>query len=145
MGGLPAVNKVRFGRFVARVLADARDRGLTQHQIAKVTGVGVSTFHRWQNGDYREAPELERVRAFCAGLGVSSAEAMSALGMDEARDTPEPEPPLDPDVRIILRALADPNVSDEQKRVIRGLLRMLAQQASGPRRQPQGALGDEVG
>jgi transcriptional regulator with XRE-family HTH domain len=118
---------------------------MTDRDIHQATGVSTSTFHRWQGGQFVKTPGLEVVRAFCHGLGVPETEALIALGMTGQRDSPEPEPPLDPDVRIILRALADPNVSDEQKRVIRGLLRMLAQQASGPRRQPQGALGDGVG
>lgn len=101
---------------------------MTHQQVAKATGVGASTFHRWQRGDFKEAPELDRVRAFCAGLGVSPVEALAALGVNEARDNPEPDPPMPPEVIAILRRLADPNVSARDKLVIREMLRMLAGQ-----------------
>lgn len=130
MSGIPAVNRVRFSRWVERVLADARSRGMTHLQVAKATGVGTSTFHRWQRGDYKEAPELDKLRAFCTGLGASTAEAYAALGITDDRDAREPEPRLDPDVKIILRTLADPNVPEREKVIIRGMLELLAQQAA---------------
>jgi transcriptional regulator with XRE-family HTH domain len=114
------VSRVRFARWVARVLAEARGRGLTDRVIAEKTGVGMSTFHRWARG------EIGRIRAFCAGLGVPARDALAALGMADGRDNPEPAPAMDPDVRRILRALADPNVSDQDKLVIREMLRMIA-------------------
>lgn len=123
----PDVNRVRFSRFVARLLADARSRNMTDRDIAKATGVNPSTFHRWQRGDINGAPSIGRVRAFCVGLGVNPRAALLALGLDEGRDSPEPEPALDPDFRMILRALADPNTPDSDKAVIREMLRMLAQ------------------
>jgi transcriptional regulator with XRE-family HTH domain len=113
---------------VARVLESAAERGLTNAEIAKVTGVGTSTFHRWRRGDYKEAPELARVRAFCEGLGVPVSEAFAALGVSDRRDTPEPEPALDPDIRIVLRALSDPEVSAHDKAVIRQMIKMMADQ-----------------
>lgn len=123
-----AVGRQRFSRFVARVLEDARSRGMTDVEIAKVSGVGASTFHRWRRGEFREAPELDRVLSFCRGLGVQTSEALAALGLGERRESLAPEPPMDPNVRTILRALADPNVSPEDKRVIRELLAMIARQ-----------------
>jgi len=104
---------------------------MTDQDIARVTGVGASTFHRWQRGQFTRAPELDRVRAFCAGLGVPATAALLALGMTEGRDEPEPEPVVDPDVRRILRALADPNVSDQDKLVIREMLKMIARRTPG--------------
>lgn len=135
MATAPDVSRVRFARFVARVLDDARDRGLTDKDIAERTGVGASTFHRWQRGDFARAPEIGRVRAFCAGLGVPARDALRALGIEEGRDDPEPEPAMDPDVRRVLRALADPNVSDQEKLVIREMLKMIARRPSGASRQ----------
>lgn len=120
------VNRQRFARFVARVLADARDRGMTDSDIAKATGVGSSTFHRWQAGNFRKRPELEKIKTFCEGLGVPVRAAMLALGIEDGRDETAPEPALDPDVRRILRALADPGRPDEEKRVIREMLKMIA-------------------
>lgn len=125
----PDVSRVRFSRFVARVLADARDRGMTDRDIAAATGVGASTFHRWQAGKFTTAPDLDKVRAFCAGLGVPPEAALLALGLAPGRDDPEPEPAIEPDVRRILRTLADPNVPDVRKIAIRGMLRLVAREA----------------
>lgn len=141
LDGVPApdVNRARFARFVARVLADAHDRGLTDRDIEAATGVGSSTFHRWQTARFARSPSIEKVRAFCAGLGVNPRAALLALGLDEGRDSPEPEPAIEPDVRTVLRALADPNTSESDKTVIRAMLRMLAQRVrSTPTSTPTG-------
>lgn len=102
---------------------------MTDKDIAEATGIGPSTFHRWRRGAGKELPELEKVLAFCAGLGVPEAGALAALGLTPQRDNPEPEPPLPPEVRTILRRLADPNVPQSDKLVIREMLKMLAEQA----------------
>lgn len=103
---------------------------MTDKDIAQATGIGASTFHRWRRGDGRELPELEKVIAFCEGLGVSVTGAMTALGLNPAaRDNPQPEPPIPPEVRKILRTLADPNVPDGDKLVLREMLKMLAERA----------------
>jgi transcriptional regulator with XRE-family HTH domain len=120
---------MRFAQFVARTLAGARDRGMTDRDIHAATGVPPSTFHRWQKGQVATAPDLDKVKRFCEGLGVSVTAAMTALGLAPGRDTTEPEPPLPPEIRTILRRLADPNVPESDKLVIREMLRMLAQQA----------------
>jgi hypothetical protein len=124
---------MRFARWVDRVVTAARNRGMTDDDIHGATGVGPSTFHRWRRGDFTRAPELTRLRAFCAGLGEDPNEAMTALGIRPGTDNPEPEPPLPPEVRTILRALADPNVPNERKLVIREMLMMLANQARSAR------------
>ena len=103
---------------------------MTDKDIARATGIGASTFHRWRRGDGRELPEIEKVTAFCQGLGVSVDDAMAALGGRRAvRDNPQPEPPLPPEVKTILRTLADPNVRDGDKVVLREMLLMLAERA----------------
>lgn len=130
----PEVNRQRFARFVARVLNDARDRGMTDRDIETATGVGASTFHRWQRGQFSTNPDIGRVTAFCEGLGIPTRSALLALGAEDARDDPAPEPAIDPDVRKILRALADPNVSDTDKLVIRETLKMLANRVTFARR-----------
>lgn len=133
----PDVNRARFSRFVDRVLREARGRGMTDTDIAKATGVGPSTFHRWRRGDFSGSPALDRVRAFCSGLGVPARAAMLALGVDDGRDDPSPEPLIEPDVQAILRRLADPGVGDEEKQAIRQVLRMLAQRPGPTTRAPQ--------
>jgi len=100
---------------------------MTDRDIAAATGVNPSTFHRWQRGDFR-APGIDKVRAFCAGLDIPPQAALLALGLTEGRTNPEPEPTIEPDIRTILRRLADPNVPEDHKQAMRTVLRMLAQQ-----------------
>ena len=128
------VIRARFAAFVRRALVSARDRGMTDREIAKRTGLAPSTFHRWQRGQGREMPEVEKVRAFCEGTGASIDEAMAALGMSERRNYRSPEPPMPPELRVIMRRLADPNVAASEKLVIREMLKMLAERAE--RRRP---------
>lgn len=121
----PKVARARFAAFVRRSLMAARDRGMTDRQIAKETDIAASTFHRWQRGEGRELPELEKVRAFCEGTGASFADAMVALGMAPGRQPTEPEPPMPPEIRNIMRLLADPNVPDKDKVFLSETLKML--------------------
>lgn len=125
------VNRARFSRFIAWALTSARTRGMTDRDIVEATGVAASTFHRWQRADFKEAPEIERVRRFCEGLGVPVAGALVALGVTEGRDQAEPEPAIPPDVQRILRALADPHVPTDEKLIIREMLRMIAARIRG--------------
>lgn len=118
--------RVRFSRFVERALNGARIRGMTDKDIQAATGIMPSTFHRWRRGDLRTTPDIGKVRAFCTGLGVSVDEALAALGMTPERDNPAPEPPMDPDLLLILRRLADPNTPAAEKVFIKESLRMLA-------------------
>lgn len=141
-GVIAPVSRARFARFVAHALAAARDRGMTDKDIAAATGIGTSTFHRWQRGEFSTAPDLSRVRAFCEGLGVSTSEALAALGMSERQQRPSPEPPMDPDVLIVLRALADPNVPADEKRMIRDMISMIADRHRRPRRRKD--IGEEA-
>ncbi len=137
-GEVNPLDKVRFSRWVGSALGRARARGLTDDDIADLTGVGASTFHRWRRGEFTRAPELARIRHFCKGLGENLDDALTALGMRPGRDNPEPEPPLPREVKIILRALGDPNKPDAEKVVIREMLLMLAARAEAtePRRRP---------
>ncbi|MEW2442826.1 helix-turn-helix domain-containing protein [Micromonospora marina] len=125
----PDVARARFAQFVARALAGARERGMTDTAIHKATGIPPATFHRWQKGDFKTAPDIEKVRQFCAGIGVSPAGALAAFGLSPERDNPEPEPPLPPEVRKILRALADPATPEADKLVLREFLKMAAERA----------------
>lgn len=140
-GVIAPVSRARFARFVAHALAAARDRGMTDKDIAAATGIGTSTFHRWQRGEFATAPDLSRVRAFCEGLGVSTREALAALGMSERQPT-APEPPMDPDVLTVLRALADPNVPADEKRMIRDMIGMIADRHRRPRRRK--SIGEDA-
>ncbi len=129
-----ALIRVRFAHFVERALASARSAGMTDKAIEAATGVRSSTFHRWRRGEVQTMPGIDKVAAFCAGIGVDVADAMTALGITGQRDNPEPEPALDPDLQLILRQLADPNVPEPEKVFIRESLRMLAERAGRGRR-----------
>jgi len=133
MSPVPDVNRARFAAFVSRVLTDARARGLTDQDIAKSTRVGTSTFHRWKNGEFRTLPDIENVQRFCDGLGVSAQEALDAMGVTSSRSTQAPEPVLEPEVRIIQRALVDPSVTAERKAAVREMLRLIATGLKGGR------------
>lgn len=116
------VDRVRFSRFVDRALAAAHAKGMTSVQIEEATGIRASTYHRWRRGEV--APTIDKVRQFCAGLGIPANEALAALGVGP-RSEPEPTP-MDPDIVILLRKLSDPATNPETKTYIRRTLRALA-------------------
>lgn len=107
------VARANFSVFVKRALREARSQGLTDDKIVRLTGVGDSTFHKWAKGD-GGLPKLAKVQAFCAGLDIPLKRALAALGMDDARE-PTPESPLDPDIKRLAKAFADPNVAEVDK------------------------------
>lgn len=121
----PAVARARFSRFIARALADARERGMTDKDIHRATGITPSTFHRWQGND-GGLPKWEKVAAFCTGLDIPLSAAAVVLGISDTVREPEPEPTDDPDLRRLGRLLRDPNVSEAEKLAIRHTIRMLA-------------------
>jgi hypothetical protein len=123
----PAVARARFAAFVDRALDNARAQGLTDREIQRRSGVATSTFHRWRSAEGRSLPKLPQVRAFVGAVGASLDEAMRVLGMTDAEPEPTAEPPLPRDVRVILRRLADPNTSEEERKFIRMTLAMLAE------------------
>lgn len=120
------LRRVRFSRFMERVLGAAKDRGMTVKQIEEATKVSKSTFYRWRDGTF--FPKTDELRRFCKGMGVPIAEAYAALGWEEVEtERAAPEPIItDPDLRSVLRTLNDPNVSPADKLRIRRMLRALA-------------------
>lgn len=130
-----AADRIRFARFIARALDDARARGMTDTQITKATGISGTTYYRWRNG--QTAPTVDKVKQFCAGLGIPAREALAALGAAE-RTTDAPEPIVDPDILALLRKLQDPNTNDETKTYIRATLKLLADMPAQPRRRKTG-------
>jgi transcriptional regulator with XRE-family HTH domain len=119
------MDRQAFARFVRRAVDDAKNRrGWTVTRLATETGVGRSTLFRWLAGDCQEFPELANVRSFCDALDIPVAAAFAALGMQSEA---EADPDAQDDVRKILSRLADPGVPATDKRVIRDMLRYLAQ------------------
>lgn len=121
----PQVARARFAHFVERALRDARDRGMTDMDIKAATGIGPSTFHRWQSTK-GGLPEIDKVVAFCIGLDIPVGAATAALGITESTRQPTQESPLDPDLKRLARILVDPNVPEAEKQAIRHTIRMLA-------------------
>lgn len=119
--------RANFAQFIQRALDAARTRGMTDETVKNATGVGPSTFHRWRRGDWgTEWPKLQQVIDFCDGLGLPEEDAFAALGLRSERGRTAPPAPLDPDVREVMRRLADPNVSKDEKAAIRLMFRSLA-------------------
>ncbi|TDB77218.1 XRE family transcriptional regulator [Micromonospora sp. KC721] len=109
-------------------------RAWTGTEVSRRTGVSRQTINRWVRGDWASDPEVDRVVAFCEGLGLNPATAFAALGWDRtaaSRDVPD-SPPMDPDVEALLRRLVDPNVSDTEKFHIRETIRYLAYRPTLP-------------
>lgn len=80
---------------------------------------------------------MDKVRQFCAGLGVSPKEALAALGVTE-QGPAAPEPIVDPDILTLLRKLSDPNTNQETKDYIRTTLRILAEMPARPKKRKAG-------
>lgn len=122
------LRRIAFGTYVTRLMNIATERGMTIKDIEAATGVGKSTQYRWKRGEViPDAPTLHR---FVDGLGGDRGEAYAALGWAmpdarPARQTPEPVV-LDPDLRLLMRKLTDPNTPDSEKAWIRRQIRAMA-------------------
>lgn len=137
MGAIQESPQAAFARFVRRVIDDARnERGWTVTDLATATGVGRSTVFRWLAGEWQDYPELAKVRGFCLALGVPVAAAFEALGLPADESSPPGRGRTDAsvaaDVRVVLARLEDPEVSAEEKKLIRDHLRYLARRTVRP-------------
>jgi transcriptional regulator with XRE-family HTH domain len=122
------MDQVAFARFVRRAVDDAKNRrGWTVNRLASETGVGRSTLFRWLGGDCQDFPELSKVHGFCQALEIPVSAAFAALGMRPDESVAPAEANARADMQAILRRLTDPNVSTEEKTIIRSTLRYLAE------------------
>lgn len=87
-------------------------------RLAREAGVNRSTIFGWIKGD---GVNVASVKAIAKALGDSEAHALAAAGGATTGGDQ-----LDADVRIILRRLADPTVTEAEKTLIRATLRHLA-------------------
>lgn len=87
-------------------------------RLAREAGVNRSTIFGWIKGD---GVTVASVKQIAKALGDSEADALAAAGGATTGGDQ-----LDADVRIILRRLADPTVTEAEKTLIRATLRHLA-------------------
>lgn len=92
--------------------------GWSVARLAREAGVNRSTIFGWMKGD---GVNVASVKAIARALGDDEAHALAAAGGATIQGDQ-----LDSDVRIILRRLADPTVSEAEKTLIRATLRHLA-------------------
>ncbi|MGI5178641.1 hypothetical protein ACQEVZ_20125 [Dactylosporangium sp. CA-152071] len=114
-------------------LIDSETRG-KKAAFSRLIGVNTRTLDRWlaREVDVSE----ESVRSVARGTNRSPMELLIKVGyyrQDEVELGGPNTEPIDPDVLIILRALADPNTPEPQRATIREMLSYLADLAGGKR------------
>lgn len=104
--------------------------GWSVARLAREAGVNRSTIFGWIKGD---GVNVASVKQIAKALGDDEVHALAA-----AAGTASHGDQLDADVRIILRRLADPTVSDAEKAIFRATLRHLADLADRTERGDEG-------
>lgn len=107
--------------------------------FAAAAGIGRTTAWRWENSDQR--PEnIEVVARVAEVLGLDLDEALAAAGLRPAAEPPSvptrQERPIEDDLRILNDRLTDPNVSAEEKHLIRAHVAYLIELAKRSADQP---------
>lgn len=138
----PAVRIQAFAAFVRRATDQARqNRGWRIEDIATRAGISANTIYLWRSGEGKAFPQGQSVEAFCVALGIAPAAAFSVLWPGDDRPA-EPMPLIaEDDLMVLARRLADPNVPEQEKYLIRETIRGLAARsgkpADGPERSPK--------
>lgn len=115
--------------FADLISAARRDKGWSQEDLERVSGVSRSTLSRWERG-LADRPEPEHVRSVCKALGIDPRRAAVALGYlthDEVYGPPPSDLPQD--LEEILAILQDPEVPEAAKQEWTGYLRYLQERA----------------
>jgi hypothetical protein len=135
----PDARRAQFALFVKRAVEHARtQRGWTVGQILEQAGAGLSrsTLYRWIRGDWKADPLPAQVVAFCDALDIPTAAAFTILWPGKSNRVQPTEPlQLNPDIETLARRINDPNISEQEKYMIREVLRSLA--ARGSRTAPR--------
>lgn len=125
----PAVRLASYTAFVRRALDHAKtQRGWSVEDVAAAAGISANTIYIWRSGaQWKQFPKGESVEAFCDALGIKPEVAFGLLwpGRDDRPTEPIPLGP-DDDLIILARRLSDPNVSPQEKFLIRETIRGLA-------------------
>lgn len=108
----------------AEYLRRMTDRpGWSVARLARESGVHRATLFRWMSG--KGGANVTSVRAIADALGDEPGNALRAAGnMEGAADEA-----MDPDLKVLMRRLADPAVPEAEKAAIRTALRYLAEVA----------------
>jgi len=140
----PEARRAAFSVFVKRAIEHARVRhGWNITQVVEATGaddqgrprLSRSTLYRWLRGDWREDPQPGQIVALCDALDIPPESAFRILWPGKTDRPSETEPlPLDPDIEIVLRRLADPTTPEPERFFLRESLKSLAARALRPRR-----------
>ncbi|WP_158619070.1 helix-turn-helix transcriptional regulator [Micromonospora sp. M71_S20] len=116
----------------ASLVTKTRERvGMNKSELARRLGIDRTTIIRWESGKSRpEDPTV--VEAFAQLFGLDADEVLTAAGLrtgspSSGRSTSDP--PLDPDLVIIMRRLNDPLTPDAERATLRATLRYLAELA----------------
>lgn len=121
----------------ATLVTQTRERvGLGKSELARRLGVDRGTVHRWETGQSRPE-DAATVQAFADLFGLDVDEVLATAGLRIGAPSPgrsTSEPPLDPDLVIIMRRLTDPTASEAEITTIRATLRYLAEQAQNRER-----------
>lgn len=115
----------------ATYVTETRQRvGMSKSELARRLGIDRGTVHRWESGQNRPEDAVV-VTAFAELFGLNADDALTAAGL-RLETTPQAagtirDAPLDPDLRVIMRRLADPGVGEPEKMIIRATLTRLAE------------------
>ena len=94
--------------------------GWSVARLARESGIHRATIFRWIAG--KGGATVTSVRQIAEVLGDEPANALRAAGNMEG----VAEEAMDPDLKLLMRRLADPDVSEPEKAAIRSALRYLA-------------------
>ena len=97
--------------------------GWSVARLARDSGIHRATIFKWIAG--KGGANVASVRAIADALGDDPANALRAAGNMEGATNEG----LDPDLKVLMRRLADPDVSEVEKVSIRAALRYLAELA----------------
>jgi transcriptional regulator with XRE-family HTH domain len=127
------VRRIQFARFVRRAVDRAKEtQRWTIERIAKEAKIGPATIYRWMDGEWKKSPEANAVLRFCAALGIPQEIPFGILWPEDDKVRQADTEPLSasPAIEVIMRKLADPNVSDVEKYHINETLESLASRRS---------------
>ncbi len=113
-----------FGELIATA---RRDKGWSQEDLERESGVTRNTLSRWERG-LADRPDPALVRAACHALNINPIRAAIALGYLAEDEADQPaNPPLNPEVREILTMLDDTALTPDDRRKLLEHLRWLYQ------------------